>query len=86
MRIAGFNANSIRSRLEVILDWIASNNCDVLCVQETKVTDEEFPVDAIASAGYHAVFTGQKSYNGVAIISKTQAANVRKGLGRMPED
>jgi len=86
MRIASFNANSIRSRLQVILDWIASNNCDVLCVQETKVTDEEFPVDAIASAGYHAVFTGQKSYNGVAIISKTQAANVRKGLGRMPED
>ena len=50
LRVASFNANSIRSRLDVILDWIAANDCDVLCVQETKVTDEDFPAMAFAEA------------------------------------
>lgn len=63
-----------------------ANDCDVLAVQETKVADEEFPVSEINSAGYEVVFTGQKSYNGVAILSKEPLENVQKGLGWMPED
>lgn len=86
IRIATFNANSIRSRLSVILTWMQRNNCDVLAVQETKVADEEFPANEINSAGYEVVFTGQKSYNGVAILSKEPLEDVQKGLGRMPED
>ncbi|MEM4205037.1 MAG: exodeoxyribonuclease III [Candidatus Methanomethylicaceae archaeon] len=86
MRIATFNANSIRSRLSVILGWMKANDCDVLAVQETKVADDEFPVAEINEAGYHVVFTGQKAYNGVAILSKQPPEDVRKGLGKMPED
>ena len=86
LRVASFNANSIRSRLDVILEWIGRNDCDVLCVQETKVTDGDFPLDAVVTAGYHAVFAGQKAYNGVAIISKGPPEDVVIGLGRMPED
>jgi len=86
MRIASFNANSIRSRLALILEWMKANDCDVLAVQETKVADEEFPVSEINSAGYEVVFTGQKSYNGVAILSKEPLEDVQKGLGWMPED
>ena len=82
MRIASFNANSIRSRLDIILSWIAEHECDALCVQETKVTDQDFPADAIAQAGYHCAFTGQKSYNGVAIITKGEPAQVKIGLGK----
>jgi len=86
LRIATFNANSIRSRLGIILDWMNLQSCDVLCVQETKVTDADFPAAAIAEAGYHAVFTGQKSYNGVAIISREPMEDVRIGLGREAPD
>ena len=82
MRIASFNANSIRSRLHIILSWMAKYDCDVLCVQETKVTDQDFPVDAITQAGYHCAFTGQKSYNGVAIITRDQPTEVKIGLGK----
>ncbi len=81
MRIAGFNANSIRSRLAIVLDWMQEHECDVLCVQETKVSDSEFPVDAITQAGYYAAFTGQKAYNGVAIISKEPLQEVVIGVG-----
>lgn len=86
LRVASFNANSIRSRLGIVLEWIAANECDVLCVQETKVSDDDFPVEAIRSAGLHCVFWGQKSYNGVAIISRQAASNVAIGLGKQPED
>lgn len=80
MRIASFNANSIRSRIEIILNWMQKNNCDVLCVQETKVTDKDFPEARIIDAGYNCVYAGQKSYNGVAIISKEEPQFVRAGL------
>lgn len=86
MRIASFNANSIRSRLEIILDWIDRNECDVLCVQETKVEDKDFPSDAISRAGLHCVFTGQKAYNGVAIISRMPPQDVVIGLGLLEPD
>lgn len=70
MIIATFNANSIRTRLDIILHWLKNQNPDILCVQETKVQDHEFPIDAFMDAGYHVVFRGQKSYNGVATISR----------------
>ena len=68
-RTASFNANSVRNRLQIILDWIKENECDVLCVQETKVQDHEFPLEAIMDAGLNVIFKGQKSFNGVAVIS-----------------
>ncbi|MBN1276239.1 MAG: exodeoxyribonuclease III [Deltaproteobacteria bacterium] len=69
-KFATFNANSVRTRLPVILEWMDNERPDVLFLQETKVQDRDFPSDPFSEAGYHAVFTGQKSYNGVAIISK----------------
>ena len=83
MRIASFNANSIRNRLPIILNWMNENQCDVLCVQETKVQDHEFPLDEIEKAGYYCIFRGQKTFNGVAIISKCEPRNVEldSGLG-----
>jgi len=86
MRIASFNANSIRNRLDVILVWFESHDCDVLCVQETKVRDEEFPLDPILRAGLHCVFKGQKGYNGVAIISRSQMDDVRIGRDGSDEE
>lgn len=70
----------------IILDWITAHDCDVLCVQETKVADDEFPADAIHAAGYHCVFWGQKAYNGVAIISKQEPEGVVIGVGKQPHD
>ncbi|MDZ7696447.1 MAG: exodeoxyribonuclease III [Deltaproteobacteria bacterium] len=71
MKIATFNANSIRARLPVTLDWLAQETPDILCIQETKVQDKDFPAAAFAEAGYHVTFRGQKSYNGVAIVSRS---------------
>ncbi len=79
MRIATFNANSIRSRMDVVLQWVEQHNCDILCVQETKVRDEEFPIESHRRAGLHCCFKGQKSYNGVCIISRNQPDEVRIG-------
>lgn len=79
MRVASFNANSIRSRMDIILKWVEEHNCDILCVQETKVRDEEFPIDAHTGAGLHCCFRGQKSYNGVCIISRKEPDDVRIG-------
>ena len=70
MRIATWNVNSLNVRLPHVLDWLDEHRPDVLMLQETKLTDDRFPVDELASAGYHAVFTGQKTYNGVAILSR----------------
>lgn len=81
LRVASFNANSIKSRLPIILDWMGEQGCDVLCVQETKTSDDTFPLGPIQEAGYHCVFHGQKAYNGVAIISRLEPADVKVGLG-----
>lgn len=86
MRVASFNANSIRNRLQVILDWMGANEADVVCVQETKVRDEEFPLDAITNAGYHTAFKGQKAFNGVAIISRHPLEDIVIGTGRTDWD
>jgi exodeoxyribonuclease-3 len=69
-KIASFNTNSIRARLPIVLDWLTQEKPDVLCLQETKVQDPDFPKADFAAAGYQSVFKGQKSYNGVAILSR----------------
>ena len=86
MRIATFNSNSIRSRIPIILNWLAENKPDVLCVQETKVQDHDFPKDAFVDTNYEFVFRGQKKYNGVAIFSKSEIQQTYSGLDDEPKD
>jgi exodeoxyribonuclease-3 len=76
MKIATWNVNSLKVRLPHVLDWLAASGADILCLQETKTTDENFPVDELTAAGYHVVYSGQKTYNGVAIISKQPATDI----------
>ncbi len=75
-RIATWNVNSLRVRLPHVLQWLESEQPDVLALQETKMTDENFPAEEVRNAGYHVIFSGQKTYNGVATLSKAEAANV----------
>ena len=86
MRIASFNVNSLRARLPVVLGWLAERRPDVLCVQETKVQDVDFPTDAFDKTDYRYAFKGQKSYNGVAIFSRSEIANVQFGFADEPKD
>lgn len=76
MKIATWNVNSLRVRLPHLLQWLAANQPDIVALQETKVVDEQFPQAELSAAGYHAVFAGQKTYNGVAILSKSPATEV----------
>lgn len=80
MRIATFNVNSIRSRLPILERWLPIAAPDVLCVQETKVRDEEFPRDQIQNLGYSVVFRGEKAWNGVAILSRQPPDELAFGL------
>lgn len=80
MKVASFNVNSIRARLNILLDWVRKESPDVLCLQETKVPDADFPQTAFEEMNYHAVFRGEKSYNGVAILSKVPMKNVTVGF------
>ena len=72
MKVATWNVNSLRVRLPQVLDWLEANPVDALCLQETKVEDHAFPLAEVEAAGYRAVFAGQKTYNGVAILARTQ--------------
>lgn len=83
MKVATFNANSIRSRIEPIRNWLAEHQPDVLAVQETKAQDEDFPQEAFADTGYNVLFCGQKKYNGVALFGRTEPKNVCR---RLPGD
>jgi exodeoxyribonuclease-3 len=76
MKIATWNVNSLKVRLPQVLDWLAGTQADILCLQETKLTDENFPVGDIEAAGYRVVYSGQKTYNGVAIISRQEASDI----------
>ncbi|MCI0339498.1 MAG: exodeoxyribonuclease III [Acidobacteria bacterium] len=80
MKIATWNVNSILVRLPQALQWIESNNPDVLCIQETKCVDEKFPATAFRELGYQIEVFGQPTYNGVAILSRLPMSNVRRGL------
>ena len=80
MRIASWNVNSLRVRLAQVLDWLQDNPVDVLALQETKLVDEDFPVEEIREAGYHAAYSGQKSYNGVAVLTRRPCSDTRTGI------
>lgn len=86
MKIASFNVNSIRARLPNIIDWLAAFSPDVVCLQEIKAQDEQFPTAEIEAAGYHAAVVGQKSYNGVAILSRTPIITRLRALPGDEED
>lgn len=80
MKIASWNVNSLNVRLPHVLEWLKIFEPDVLVLQETKQDDSKFPQADIEAAGYHVVFDGQKTYNGVAILSKTEMTDVQKGI------
>ena len=87
MRIATYNVNGVNGRLPVLLRWLAEDWPDIVCLQELKAPDERFPESAIRDAGYDAIWHGQKSYNGVAILSRTGAIHeTRRGLPGDPDD
>lgn len=88
MKVASFNVNSVRARLAAVLDWLNEHGPDLLCLQETKVQDADFPIAAFAETGYKAAFRGQKSYNGVAILSREELQDVAYGLedGEEPDE
>lgn len=87
MLIATWNVNSLNVRLGHLLDWLDKHKPDVVCIQETKLTDDRFPIDAIRQAGYHSEFFGEKAYNGIAVLSKAEPSSVQKGFpGDCPED
>jgi exodeoxyribonuclease III len=80
MRIATWNVNSLKVRLPQVLDWLDKHQPDALCLQELKLEDANFPTAAIQAAGYVAAFSGQKTYNGVAILSREPAGNIVCGI------
>ena len=80
MKIATWNVNSLNVRLPHVLQWLAEAAPDVLCLQELKLEDSKFPVAALAEAGYQAVFSGQKTYNGVAIVARHDLTDVQMGI------
>lgn len=80
MKLATWNVNSLKVRLPQVLDWLAAQRPDVLCLQETKLDDKVFPLAEIETAGYCAAFSGQKTYNGVAILSRRPAQAVERGI------
>lgn len=87
MKIATYNVNGINSRLPVLLRWLEETKPEVVCLQELKAPQEKFPEQAIADAGYHAIWHGQKSWNGVAILARSgKAEEVRRALPGDAED
>jgi exodeoxyribonuclease-3 len=80
MQLATWNVNSLNVRLPQVIDWLAANPVDVLALQELKLTDDKFPAQALADIGYQAQWFGQKTYNGVALLSKTPASEVIKNI------
>ncbi len=85
MKIAAWNVNSLKVRLPQLLEWLAAQNPDVVCLQETKLEDHNFPRQEIAAAGYRAVFSGQKTYNGVALLARETPADVVVGNPYFPD-
>jgi exodeoxyribonuclease-3 len=87
MKIATYNVNGINGRLPVLLRWLAESQPDVVCLQELKAPQEKFPEEAIKEAGYNAIWHGQKSWNGVAILARNlEIKELRKGLPGDPDD
>ncbi len=86
MKIATYNVNGVNGRLPVLLRWLQETQPDVVCLQELKAPQEKFPEDAIRDAGYNAIWHGQKSWNGVAILAKQPIQELKRGLPGDPED
>ncbi|NDI85849.1 exodeoxyribonuclease III [Undibacterium crateris] len=78
MQMSTWNVNSLKVRLPQVLSWLETNPVDILCIQETKLTDDKFPQAEIEAAGYHVAYTGQKTYNGVAILSRHPMTDIQK--------
>lgn len=86
MLLATWNVNSIRARLPRLLAWLERRRPDVVCLQETKVVDEDFPFGELQTLGYHACAFGQRTYNGVALLSRAEPHDVQRGLPDDPPD
>jgi exodeoxyribonuclease-3 len=85
-KVATWNVNSIKVRLPQVLDWLKKNKPDVFCLQETKSTNEHFPKEDIEKEGFHVVFSGQKTYNGVAVITKKNPKDIMTDLPNLNDD
>ncbi len=86
MKLATWNVNSLNVRLPHVLDWLAENPIDVLCLQETKQEDAKFPYEDLKNAGYNAVHSGQKTYNGVAILSTHKMTEIEHGIAGFEDE
>lgn len=86
MQLATWNVNSLKVRLPQVLDWLQQRPVDVLCLQELKQEDKVFPLEAFTDLGYHSLFLGQKTYNGVAILSKQPATEVQYNLPNLEDE
>jgi exodeoxyribonuclease III len=87
MKIATYNVNGVKGRLPVLLRWLEESRPDIACLQEIKTSDDTFPVASLEEAGYQAIWHGQKSYNGVAILARgTAPIEIRRGLPGDPDD
>lgn len=87
MKITTWNVNSLTARLQHVLDWLAANPVDVLCLQELKLTDDKFPLLELQAAGYpHCAVFGQKTYNGVAILSRTEVRDVARNIAGFEDE
>ncbi|RFF31369.1 exodeoxyribonuclease III [Wenzhouxiangella sediminis] len=86
MKIASWNVNSLKVRLPQVLDWMEHQRPDVLGLQETKLTDDKFPVEAIEAAGYHVAYAGQPTYNGVALIAREEPLDVVTEIPDFPDE
>lgn len=86
MKLASWNVNSLKVRLPQLLDWLAQHGPDIVCLQETKLEDDKFPVLEVEAAGYHCAWSGQKTYNGVAILSRGPLEDVATGIPGFPDE
>ena len=86
MLVATWNVNSIRSRIDLVKEWLVNNKVDILCLQETKTEDKFFPIENFSDLGYEVSISGQKSYNGVAIISRLPINNIKIGFNEVIND
>ena len=86
MKLTTWNVNSLAVRLPQVLDWLVANPVDALCLQELKLSDDKFPFEAFQVAGYHSAVFGQKTYNGVAILSRTPARDVVKNINGFADE
>jgi len=86
MKLATWNVNSLKVRLPHLIEWLVANPVDVVCLQETKTEDKNFPQAELKTAGYHSVFSGQKTYNGVAILSRLPISDVQCGIPNFEDE